>query len=102
MPVMAVQRHHGQLPVGDPDAPWVASPVEFGADLQARAGLGRRDQLDDHLMGDQLEQLDQHGVDVHPATLPLRTGPVAIIGQSNHAGTLGRAAGAGPAWSPRF
>ena len=51
MPVLALQRHRGQLPVGDPDAQRVVAPVKLGVDPQARAGAGRPDQLDDDLDG---------------------------------------------------
>jgi hypothetical protein len=39
--------------VGDLDAQRVAAPIQPRLDPQARAGPGRPDQLDDHLMGDQ-------------------------------------------------
>jgi hypothetical protein len=37
--------------------------------------------------GDQLVQPGQHGVDVHPATLPSQHTSTATIGQTSHAGT---------------
>jgi hypothetical protein len=37
--------------------------------------------------GDQLVQLGQHGIDVHPATLPFQQASTATIGQTSRAGT---------------
>jgi hypothetical protein len=51
-PVVVAQRHR-QLPVGDLDPQRVAALVQLGVDPQARAGPGRRDQPQDHPMGDQ-------------------------------------------------
>jgi hypothetical protein len=53
MPVVASQRHRGQVLVADLDAQRVAATVQFGVDGQAGAGRGRPDQLDDHLVADQ-------------------------------------------------
>src|SRR6266571_4285244 len=53
VPVMPGKRNRGRLGVGDLDPGRVGPAVEFGADLQARAGRGLADEIDDDLVGDQ-------------------------------------------------
>jgi hypothetical protein len=56
MAVVATQRHRDQLRLGDLDAQGFC-PDQLGTDPQARAGRGRADQLNDHIVGDPMEGL---------------------------------------------
>jgi hypothetical protein len=65
---------------GHPDAAAAAQRPRPRAGQQAALLLGQ-------VRGDQLIQLGQHGVDVHPATLPSPHTSAATTGQTSRAGT---------------
>ena len=66
---------------GHPRAAAMAQRPRARTGQQAALLLGQ-------VRSDQLVQPGQHGVDLHPATLPSQQAPAATIGQTSHAGTL--------------